>query len=85
METSNSNNFGGLSNFGTLISNASSVLNYTTMNENLSTKPTTKSTASIGQAQHKKRKNYYAKLLDMLSRKTESEKRIELFGSDPFK
>lgn len=33
----------------------------------------------------KKRKNYYAKFLEMLVRKTDSERRAELFGKDPFK
>jgi hypothetical protein len=34
---------------------------------------------------HRKRKKYYSKMLELLMRKTESEKRMEIFGSDPFK
>jgi hypothetical protein len=34
---------------------------------------------------NKKRKNYAEKLLHFLSRETNSEKRANLFGSDPFK
>jgi hypothetical protein len=85
METNNSNNSAGFSNFGTLISSGIGVINYTTMKDNLTEKSTIRTVQSSSQVNQKKRKNYYAKLLDMLSRKTESEKRIELFGSDPFK
>ena len=33
----------------------------------------------------KKRRNYYEKFLQMLIRKTEAEKRVQIFGMDPFK
>ncbi len=85
MGTNNSNISAGFSNLGTLISSGSAIINYTTVQGSLSEKSTLRSGNSTGELNHKKRKNYYAKLLDMLSRKTESEKRIELFGSDPFK
>jgi hypothetical protein len=85
MKTTNSINFAGFSNVGAILSVGSDVKNYTSMKEPVSAKPTNRSGSVKNQSNQKKRKNYYAKLLDMLSRKTESEKRIELFGSDPFK
>jgi len=33
----------------------------------------------------KKRKNYYEQFLQLLIRKTEAEKRAQIFGMDPFK
>lgn len=33
----------------------------------------------------KKRRNYYEQFLQMLSRKTDAEKRAQIFGMDPFK
>ena len=38
--------------------------------------------AKIGE---RKRKNYYERFLELMTRKTDSEKRMEVFGYDPFK
>jgi hypothetical protein len=38
--------------------------------------------AKVGE---RKRKNYYERFLELMARKTDSEKRMEVFGSDPFK
>lgn len=44
-----------------------------------------RSNSSKNQENVRKRKNYYAKFLELMARKTDSEKRIQVFGTDPFK
>lgn len=41
--------------------------------------------ASPEPAMTRKRKKYYTRFLELLLRKTESDKRTEIFGSDPLK
>lgn len=70
---------------GIVISNDSSVKPYTTMKSDITIGIEKKQEFAYSHQNVRKRKNYYAKLLEMLVRKTDSERRAEVFGFDPFK
>jgi hypothetical protein len=56
------------------------------MENNVSEKSTKRRSSRLeSNKQSKMIRRFYNQFLEILSRKTESEKRIELFGKDPFK
>ena len=56
------------------------------MKSNLSIEASKKQVSGINLPENtKKRKTYYEQFLQLLIRKTDAEKRAQLFGMDPFK
>jgi hypothetical protein len=56
------------------------------MKKNVSEKSTKRRSSRLESSKQSKMiRKFYNQFLEILARKTESEKRIELFGKDPFK
>jgi hypothetical protein len=85
MEALISTKFSGFALFAHIFAGQNIEKRYTVINEvNIEQQPEQPKSIHEPSA-HRKRKKYYSKMLELLMRKTESEKRMEIFGSDPFK
>lgn len=85
MELTLTTNFGTLLSAGAFLNDENGSKAYTPGKEISSAALVRKPEPPPANTMTRRRKTYYTRLLEMLVRKTESEKRMEIFGSDPFR